>query len=248
MADSWQPFLGIWQTPRWVHGNQPRTEGQGPLREEGILTFHSEEDPERNQGHRGRNTAFEKSVVGVWAGKHAGARCATQGTERWRVSGLVKCSAVAILKCLKIFFNFFFFTFSIVVLFSAIIATWISRNYTYIPSLLSLAPLPPPHASRSSQSARLSSLCYTETSHQLSILRMIMYICWCYVLHSSHFLPSQLRPQIHSLHLCVHSFPANRSLNTIFLHSMYIRPSILVFHWALQYYIAGPRWSCGQVF
>ena len=146
------------------------------------------------------------------------------------------------------FLIFLFFAFSTVVLFSAITATRISRNYTYIPSLWSLPPLPPSHPSRSSQSARLSSLSYTETSHQLPTLRVVVYLCWCNFLHSSHFLPPQLHPQVHSLHLCVHSFPANRSINTIFLHSVYIKPSILVFHWALQYYIAGPRCSGGQVF
>ena len=46
----------------------------------------------------------------------------------------------------------------------------IIHNYTYIPSLLDLPLLPPSHPSRSSQSTRLGSLCYTATSHQLSIL------------------------------------------------------------------------------
>ena len=50
----------------------------------------------------------------------------------------------------------------------------ISRNYTYITSLLSLPPLPDP---RSSQSTRLGSLCYIATSHQLSFLHMAAYIC-----------------------------------------------------------------------
>ena len=53
---------------------------------------------------------------------------------------------------------------------------FISHNYTYIPSLLSLLPLPPFHPSRSSQSMRLGPLCYTATSHQLSILYMVVYI------------------------------------------------------------------------
>ena len=46
----------------------------------------------------------------------------------------------------------------------------ISHKYTYIPSLLSLPPLSPSHSSRSSQSTRLGSQCYTATSHQLSVL------------------------------------------------------------------------------
>ena len=66
----------------------------------------------------------------------------------------------------------------------------ISHNYTHITSLLSLPPLPSSHTSRSSQSAKLGSLCYTTTSHQLSLLYMIVYICQCYFLHLSHsFLP-----------------------------------------------------------
>ena len=43
-----------------------------------------------------------------------------------------------------------------------------------------LPPLPSPQPSRSSQSIRLSSLCYIATFHQLSISRMVVYICWCY--------------------------------------------------------------------
>ena len=48
-----------------------------------------------------------------------------------------------------------------------------SRNSVYIPSLLSLPPLPTSHASRSSQSGRLSSLCYIALS----------VICQCYFLN-----------------------------------------------------------------
>ena len=60
--------------------------------------------------------------------------------------------------------------------------TWISHNYTYIPSVFSLRPLHSSHASRSSQNSRLGSLRYTATSHQLSILHLIVYICWCHFL------------------------------------------------------------------
>ena len=52
-------------------------------------------------------------------------------------------------------------------------------------SLLSPHPTSPGH-----QSVRLSSLCYTATSHQMTILHMVVYICRCYFLHLSHsFLP-----------------------------------------------------------
>ena len=56
----------------------------------------------------------------------------------------------------------------------------------YIPSILSLPPITPSHPSRSSQSPRLSSLCYTSASHWLSILHMVMYMCQCYSLNSSY--------------------------------------------------------------
>ena len=101
--------------------------------------------------------------------------------------------------------------------------TWISHNHTYIPSLLSLPPIPSSYLSRSSQSARLGSLCYIATSHQLSILKhMIVYICQCYFLYLSHPLLPSLCPEVHSLHLCLHSFSANRLINTIFLDSIYM--------------------------
>ena len=70
---------------------------------------------------------------------------------------------------------------------------WISHNYTYILSLLSLSLLPSSHPSRILQSTRLGSLCYIATSHWLSILRMIVYKCQCYFLCSSHPLLPLLR-------------------------------------------------------
>ena len=38
----------------------------------------------------------------------------------------------------------------------------------------------------------------------------------CYFLHSSHSLLPLVCPQLHSLYLSLHSFPANRFINTIF--------------------------------
>ena len=121
----------------------------------------------------------------------------------------------------------------------------------YLPSLLNLPPLPASHHSRSSQSTRLapcatqqlltSSLFYGASlvAHMVknlpavqatwsipgsgrSPLHMIVNICRCYFLHSSHSLPPQLCPQVHSLHLPLHSFPENRFINTIFLDHIYI--------------------------
>ena len=100
--------------------------------------------------------------------------------------------------------------------------TWISYMYIYIspPSGASLSL--PPRSSRSSQSTRLGSLCYTETSHKLSTVQMVVYIYQCYVLNSSHPVFLLLCAQGHSLHLCLHSFPANRFISTIFLDSLYM--------------------------
>ena len=70
--------------------------------------------------------------------------------------------------------------------------------YIYIPSLLSLLLLPPPHPSRSSQSARLGSLGYIATSHLLSVLHMVVCICQCYFLNLSHLHLLPLCPHVHS--------------------------------------------------
>ena len=51
--------------------------------------------------------------------------------------------------------------------------TQVIHNYVYIISFLSLPPLPPSQPSRSAQIAMLGFLCYTATSHQLSILHMV---------------------------------------------------------------------------
>ena len=96
----------------------------------------------------------------------------------------------------------------------------ISHNYTYIPSLVCLPLLLPSHPFGLSQSMKLGSLCYTATSH-LSISHMIVHICQCYFLYSYHSLLPLLFPQVCSLHLCLHSFPANR-FNTNFPDSIYM--------------------------
>ena len=67
-------------------------------------------------------------------------------------------------------------------------------NYRYIYHLWNLPSLPPIHPSRSSESSRLGSLCFTATSHQPSVLHMVMYICWCYFLYLSHSFPSCTMP------------------------------------------------------
>ena len=60
--------------------------------------------------------------------------------------------------------------------------------YTYIlissPSCISFPPSLS-HPSRWSQSTKLISLCYVASSHQLSILHLVVYICPCHSLTSS---------------------------------------------------------------
>ena len=61
--------------------------------------------------------------------------------------------------------------------------------------------------SRLSQSTRLSSLCYTAASHQVSVSNIVAYTWQCYFLNLTHplLLPAQC-PQVHSLVLGPHCF------------------------------------------
>ena len=87
--------------------------------------------------------------------------------------------------------------------------------------------LPSRRPFRSSRSARLGPLCYTATSYQPSALHMAVYVCQCYLLCASHSLLSPLCPQVHSLYLSLHPFPANRFINTILLDP--IRVTVLIY-------------------
>ena len=101
------------------------------------------------------------------------------------------------------------------------ISTRISHRYTYVPSL---PPPTPSHPSRVSQSAGLSSLCYTANSLWLSVLHMVVYICFSATLSIfSHPLHPPVCPSVCSLCLCLYCFPANRFISTIFLDSIYKR-------------------------
>jgi len=53
-----------------------------------------------------------------------------------------------------------------------------THSCTYIPSLLNFPPLPSSHHSMLSWSTRLGSLCYIAISYKLSVLHMVVYICW----------------------------------------------------------------------
>ena len=87
----------------------------------------------------------------------------------------------------------------------------------HIHSLLNPLPTTPSHPSRSPQSTKLSSLCYTAGSHQRSILHTVVFICQssCPNICLTHPFPPF--PHVCSLHLCLYSCPANRLICKIFL-------------------------------
>ena len=118
----------------------------------------------------------------------------------------------------SLFMYICFFNFYSVVLISVIQQRESAIIIHLSPSSLSS----PAHSCRSSQSARLGSVCYTATSHQLSALHLMAHICGYYFLLSSPSLPPSLCPRAHSLHPHLHSFPANRLVSTIFLDSIYV--------------------------
>ena len=99
--------------------------------------------------------------------------------------------------------------------------------YTYIPSLLDLPPTQALHFAhpRSSQSAKLRCLCYTwqQLSSYLWTYGASL-VAWMVL--SQFFPPSPSPslpcPHIHSLHLHLCSYPANRFICTIFLDSIYM--------------------------
>ena len=84
-------------------------------------------------------------------------------------------------------------------------------------------PLKPPfplpsHCTLSQSQAGLPVL---HSSCPLAVyFTMIVHICQCYFLNSSHPLPALC--SVSSLHLHLHSFPANRLISTIFLDFIYM--------------------------
>ena len=74
----------------------------------------------------------------------------------------------------------------------------------------------------------LRSLHHTAHSQELSVLHMVMCMCQCHFLNSSHPLLPLLCPQAKSLHLYLYSFPANMSIITISLDSIYINKCLCV--------------------
>ena len=114
-----------------------------------------------------------------------------------------------------VFFFFYFLNLNIKKNYSVVSISAIQQCKSVI-IIHPFPPIPTSHPSRSSQNTRPGFLCYT-TSYQLPILHLIVYICWCYFLHSSYSLP----PWLCSLHLCLQSFSA-RLINIIFLDSIYL--------------------------
>ena len=114
----------------------------------------------------------------------------------------------------------FYFLIGIWFLYNAVLVSAVQSEGVYIspPSWVSLPP-PPSQPSRSSQSTKLSSLCYTEGSH-LAICFTQCNICQCYSLSSSHILLPPQCPHICSLYLPFYSCPANRFISIIFLNSI----------------------------
>ena len=120
--------------------------------------------------------------------------------------------------------------------------TWISHNYTYITSLVGLHPLHTCPPSRSSQSTRLASLNYTETSHHLFILHIMVYICQCYFNFWTQPPLPLLGPQVCFLILSLQSFPVNSFITIIFPDSIYVTIQYLFFSfWLTSLWITGSR-------
>ena len=99
---------------------------------------------------------------------------------------------------------------------------WISHNYIYIPSLLSLpAPLPATPRPRSSQITRLCSLSSLAASPGSSVLRMREYMFQCHCFSSSCLLLPSPCPKVCSLCLHLYFCPASTFSSTTFLDSIY---------------------------
>ena len=94
--------------------------------------------------------------------------------------------------------------------------------YIYIDHPSSASLLPVLHPSPSSQSTRLSSLCFAATSHELAISHMAVYICQgCFPNRSHPLLPPQ-HPPTCSLCLHLHFFSVNMINSTLSLDSIYM--------------------------
>lgn len=88
------------------------------------------------------------------------------------------------------------------------LAKWISYTHIHIACLLDFPPTwPPSHPSRSPQSTKLSSLCYTAGSHQPSVLHMAEHACESHSPNSSHPTAVSTHPFSFNIHFhSLHSF------------------------------------------
>ena len=116
----------------------------------------------------------------------------------------------------------------------------VNQLYVYIlpispPSEASL-PHSLSHFSRSSQGTELISLCYAATSHQLSILHLVVYICQCCSVTTSQPPLLPLCPQVCSLRLRLYSCPDTRFISTIFLDSIYLHQHTVFVFLFLTYF------------
>ena len=124
-----------------------------------------------------------------------------------------------------------------------------NQSYVYLHTL-SRVPLPYPNSTPlggSSQSSKLSSLCYTVAAHQLRVSHMVVCICLCYSLNPSPpFLPP-LCPKVCFLLLYLHSsiplFPTCKQINQNHFSRLHIYTLIYNIHFSLSHllYMTGSR-------
>ena len=108
------------------------------------------------------------------------------------------------------------------------------------------ASLPPhlhPHPSGLSQSTKVSSLCYVAASHWLSILHTVVCICQTCSPNLSHPPLPTLFQLIHSLHLNLYSWPADRLICTIFLDSIHMFSYMIFVFLFLTYFLLYDRFE-----
>ena len=84
----------------------------------------------------------------------------------------------------------------------------------------------------SSESSGLNFLCYTAAS----VLHMVMHVYQCFSLNSSLPLLPRMCPQVHSLHLHLYFYPANRPIRTVFLNYTYICVCVTILAFLFQTY------------
>ena len=111
------------------------------------------------------------------------------------------------------------------------------------PSRTSVPPPTPSYPSRLSQNTHLSSLSHTADFHWLSVLHMVVYMFHAPLSIRPIFSSSLLCSQVCSLCLCLHCWPANKFISTIFLDSIYMCIWYLSFSFGLT-----SLWIIGSMF